>query len=74
MKAKIYLDKGESILEAEEELIKSLKAKHECKKEKYSDPAVEEFANLICKDFKNLLDNTLQEIQREIDAGIKRRN
>ena len=58
-----------NILDAEEELIKALQQKHECK-ERYSDPAVEQFANDICTEHENLLKQLANELKMELHANI----
>lgn len=73
MKVKVFLEEDETIFQAEEEIIKAFKDKHNCAKERYSDPAVEEFANSICKQHKDLLDNLVKDIQRELHASSNRR-
>lgn len=67
MKVKINLDKGETILQAEEKLEKALKAKKECSDgERYCDPAVNEFHELIESRHEALVQNILEQIKDEI--------
>jgi hypothetical protein len=63
MRIKVELDKGETLLDAEEFMEKALKAKSECDHgERYADDAMNKAHDLICQRF----DDMMQEITNSI--------
>ena len=74
MKVKINVEKGETLLEAEEKLEKALKAKKECSHgEQYCDPAVNEFHDFIESKHKQLVKKVLEDIKSEIQRDVNSR-
>ena len=68
MKTKIFLDKNETIEEAEIKLEKSLKAKRKAReerlaKERYPDEAVEDFQKMLFKENDKIVKELLEDIQ-----------
>ena len=64
MRAKIYLEKGETLGDAEDQLEKALNVKKECSHgEQYCDPALNEFHDLIESKHKKMLKNVIGEIR-----------
>lgn len=66
MKVKIELEKDESIEDAEHFLVKSIRRKHECSDERYSDEYLNQFHELICERHSQLVESILKEIEQEV--------
>lgn len=68
---KIILDKNQSLEEAESILKKAIRKNRECSgKEQYSDPALNEFHDLICDEHVKLIKKIEKEILGEIDRYV----
>lgn len=71
MKAKIFLEKGETLVDAEETLEKALKRKQECSGgERYCDPAVNEFHDYVEERHESLVQNTLKDLTNAIERDV----
>ena len=71
---KVILDKGQTLEEAEQLLLKSIKKKTECTgKEVYSDSMLNEFHDQICEKHRKLLNKIEKEITQEIERNVANR-